>query len=331
MKRAHGMVDLSRVKTAPLSARPSLASIKNMAGIPPTAGARQFFDSLPGFLKADDLRGLIDSIIAAKRKRKPVIIMAGGHVIKVGLSAVIIDLIKEGMVTGLCLNGAGLIHDCEMALVGRTSEDVAAGLADGSFGMAQETGEWFASITAYADRHDLGLGQAAGAVLNRPKVKYRRYSLLAACDRYDIPAMVHLAVDTDIVCQHPQYDPAAAAKASHRDFTALAYQVSRGENGGVFINVGSAVILPEVFLKALTVSRNIYGRPYRIITANFDMIMQYRPATNVVDRPTARGGTGYNFVGHHELMIPLLAWGLRAFAGQRAKPTRKSKSKTKRG
>lgn len=329
MKQAHGTVDLSRVKTTSLSARPSLASIKNLAGVPPTAGARQFFDSLPGFLKADDLRDLIDSIIAARRKHKPVIIMAGGHVVKVGLSAVIIDLIKEGLVTGLCLNGAGLIHDCEMALVGRTSEDVAAGLADGSFGMAKETGEWFASITTYANRHNLGLGQAAGATLNRPKVKYRTYSLLAACDKYDIPAMVHLAIDTDIVCQHPQYDPAAAAQASHRDFTALAYQVSRGENGGVFINVGSAVILPEVFLKALTVSRNIYGRPYRIVTANFDMIMQYRPVTNVVGRPTAHGGTGYNFVGHHEVMIPLLAWGLKAFAGPKTKPTHKSK--TKRG
>lgn len=313
MKQGYETVDLRRVKTASLSGRRSLVSLKSLAKIPGRAGARRFFDSLPSVLKANDLKALIRAIIAARRRNKPVIIMAGGHVIKVGLNPVLIDLLDRGLVTGLCLNGAGLIHDAELALAGRTSEDVAAGLADGGFGMSAQTADFFSRVTDHAGRHGIGLGEAAGALLNSAAVRYREYSLLAACHRNRLPAMVHIAVDTDIVCQHPGYDAGAAAAASHHDFKILAYQISRGEPGGVFINVGSAVILPEVFLKALTVSRNIYGRPYRIVTANFDMISQYRPAVNVVGRPTMHGGAGYNFSGHHELMIPLLAWGLTAY------------------
>lgn len=316
MKQGFEAVDLSRVKTISLSTRPSLASAKSQAGLASTAGAIDFYDSLPHFLKADDLRALIAAILNARKKDKPVVIMAGGHVIKVGLNPIIIDLMKRGLVTGLCLNGAGLIHDSEMALIGQTSEDVAEGLADGSFGMAAETAQVYASVVAYATEHGIGLGQAAGVVLNRPAAKNRKNSLLAACDKYGLPAMIHIAVDTDIVCQHPGYDPAAAAAASHRDFRILAHVLSQAENGGVFINIGSAVILPEVFLKALTVSRNIYKKPYKIVTANFDMFSQYRPLTNVVHRPTMLGGTGYSFIGHHELMIPLLAWGLKAFHKQ---------------
>lgn len=316
MKQGIEAVDLSRVKTIALSARPSLASSKLQAGIPPTAGAARFFDSLPHFLKADDLRSLIADILRARQKGKPVIVMAGGHVVKVGLNPVIIDLMKHRLVSGLCLNGAGLIHDSEMALIGRTSEDVAEGLADGSFGMAAETAQVYNTIVAFAAEHGIGLGKAAGDILNRPTVKNRQESLLAACHRYGLPAMIHIAVDTDIVCQHPGYDPAAAAAASHVDFRILAHLLSQAENGGVFINIGSAVILPEVFLKALTVARNIYKKPYKIVTANFDMLNHYRPLVNVVRRPTMHGGTGYNFTGHHELMIPLLAWGLKAFQKQ---------------
>jgi hypothetical protein len=301
-----------------------LASVTRLAKIPTTAGAEAFFSSLPGYLKADDLRALIAAIIAARRKGKPVIWMTGGHLIKVGLNPVVIDLIDSDIITGLCLNGAGLIHDSELALVGRTSEDVAAGIGNGSFGMSRETAAFFAEAATYADRRAIGLGEAAGTLLEKRKAPYRQASLLAACHRRGIPAMIHLAVDTDIVCQHAVYDPAVAARASHHDFTILAREVARGENGGVFINVGSAVILPEVFLKALTVARNIYHRPKRIITANFDMISQYRPAVNVVARPTADGGKGYNFVGHHEIMIPLLAWGIRAY--HRARPSRATRA-----
>jgi hypothetical protein len=219
---------------------------------------------------------------------------------------------KNGLISGLALNGAGLIHDAEIAMAGHTSEDVEAGIGNGSFGMSVQTAELFASVAELASKESIGLGQAAGIILDNRLYKFRRYSLLAACHRYRLPAMIHMAVDTDIICQHPDYDAAAAAEASHHDFKILAYQISQGENGGVFINIGSAVLLPEVFLKALTVSRNIYGRPHKIITANFDMISHYRPVTNVVYRPTMSSGTGYNFVGHHEIMIPLLAWGLKA-------------------
>ncbi len=316
MKQGFEAADLSRVKTIPLSTRPSLASSKSQAGVASTAGAIDFFDRLPHFLKADDLRALIGAILRARRKAKPVVIMAGGHVIKVGLNPILIDLMKQGLITGVCLNGAGIIHDSEIALIGQTSEDVAEGLADGSFGMAAETAQVHASIVSYAAEHGIGLGQAAGSVLNRPTAKNRKNSLLAACDTYGLPAMVHIAVDTDIVCQHPGYDPAAAAAASHRDFKILAHLLSQAEDGGVFINIGSAVILPEVFLKALTVARNIYKKPYKIVTANFDMFSHYRPMTNVVHRPTMHGGAGYSFIGHHELMIPLLAWGLKAFHKQ---------------
>lgn len=327
MKRPFEPIDLSRVTTIPLAGRRSRSNIKNLAKVPSAAGARQFFDNLPGFLKANDLRDLIDKIISARRHRKPVIIMAGGHVIKVGLSPILIDLIESDLITGLCLNGAGLIHDAEMALVGKTSEDVAEGIVDGSFGMSAETAAFFAETAASAEANGLGLGQSAGSILHARRAPYRRWSLLHACHLKNIPAMIHMAVDTDIVCQHPNYDPAAAARASHQDFKILAREISRGENGGVFVNIGSAVILPEVFLKALTVARNIYGRPHKIVTANFDMICHYRPAVNVVERPTRQRGVGYNFVGHHEIMIPLLAWGLKAFSKKQSQRTRTSTKK----
>ncbi|MCP4569353.1 MAG: hypothetical protein GY841_17400 [FCB group bacterium] len=320
-------VDLNRIKTISLKSRKSLAAAHNQAQIPSAAGAIGFFDSLPKFLKANDLKALIKAIINARRKNKPVIIMAGGHLIKVGLNPLIIDLIKAGYITGICLNGSGIIHDSEIALIGETSEDVAAGIGDGSFGMSAETAAHYNDITACAADNKIGLGEATGKILNERKARFREISMLACCHRYHIPAMIHMAVDTDIVCQHPGFDPAAAASASHHDFKILAHEISKGENGGVFINIGSAVILPEVFLKALTVARNIYGRPHKIITANFDMIHQYRPATNVVHRPTMHGGKGYSFTGHHELMIPLLAWGLKAFGREYTKQISKPKKR----
>jgi hypothetical protein len=321
LKQPFEPVDLNRIKTIHLAKRNSRSSFSDLAKIPSAAGAKQFFESLPGFLKANDLRDLIEKIISARRRRKPVIVMAGGHVIKVGLSPILIDLIKSDLITGLCFNGAGLIHDAEMALVGKTSEDVAAGLVDGSFGMSSETAAFFAEAASYADAHGIGLGESAGQILDSRRAPYRRWSLMHTCYRKDIPMMIHIAVDTDIVCQHPNYNAAQAAQASHHDFKILAREISKGENGGVFINLGSAVILPEVFLKALTVSRNIYGRPHKIVTANFDMISHYRPAVNVVERPTRDRGVGYNFVGHHEIMIPLLAWGLKAFSKKKSPKT----------
>ncbi len=330
MKGAFKTVDLSKIKTIPLDTRPSLASAGRMGSVLSGKGAVDFFDALPGFLKADDLKALIKSVLSARKRSKPVLLMAGGHLIKVGLNAIVIDLMKQGFITGICLNGSGIIHDSEIAMIGETSEDVAAGIGDGSFGMSAETAAHYARIVAFATEHRIGLGQAAGAVLEDSKTKYREKSLLASCYRLGLPATVHIAVDTDIVCQHPGYDAGAAAEASHHDFKLLAHQISRGENGGVFLNVGSAVILPEVFLKALTVARNIYGKPKKIITANFDMIQHYRPNTNVVRRPTLHGGTGYSFTGHHEIMIPLLAWGLKGYQSHSRKRTPKTVKKRSR-
>lgn len=311
MKRRFETIDLNRIRTISLAKRKSLVSFKKMARVMNGSGAGRFLDSLPQFLKANDLKKLIDAIASARRKNKPVILMSGGHLIKVGLSPIIIDLVKTGIITGICFNGAGLIHDIEIALTGNTSEDVTPGLSDGSFGMSAETARFYNQAVILAGKRNIGLGEAAGFLLNERSIKFRQTSILAACLRSGIPAMIHIAVDTDIVCQHADYDSAGAAQASHHDFKILAHQIARGENGGVFINIGSAVVLPEVFLKALTVARNIYGKPYKIITANFDMLSQYRPITNFVNRPTVHGGKGYNFIGHHEIMIPLLAWGIK--------------------
>ena len=327
MKEKFETVNLDRIRTISLGGRKSLASAEKLAGIPPLTGADRFFENLPGFLKANDFKALIKAVVTARHRNKPVIVMAGGHLIKVGLNPVVIDLMNQGLISGLCLNGAGIIHDSEIAMVGKTSEDVAAGIGDGSFGMSAETSKLFNSVVQLAQSEKIGLGEAAGVILDRRSNRYRRHSLLAACHRLGLPAMIHIAVDTDIVCQHPGYDAGAAAEASHHDFKLLAHQISLGENGGVFINIGSAVILPEVFLKALTVARNIYGRPHKIVTANFDMISHYRPAVNVVHRPTLQGGAGYNFVGHHELMIPLLAWGLKAAYKRKSKPAHKAARK----
>ena len=306
-------IDIGGVKTVSLGRRPSKAGIKAFGSRAPLAGARGFFDSLPDFLKASDLKEFIGRVLAARRRRRPFQVMMGAHVIKVGLSPVIIDLMKADVVTGLSFNSAGLIHELELAFTGKTSEDVAAGLADGSFGMAARTGRLFGEVAALAGEEGIGLGEAAGVYINRRKAPFRAYSLLAAADRYGCPATIHIAIGTDIVDQQPGFDPAAAAEASYRDFKILAEILTVADGGGVVANIGSAVLLPEVFLKALTVARNIKKQKCNLTTANFDMIMHYRPTENVVRRPTQIGGRGYSFIGHHELMIPLLAWGLKAF------------------
>ena len=241
--------------------------------------------------------------------------MMGAHVIKVGLSAIIIDLMQNRIVTGLSFNSAGLIHDLELAFTGKTSEDVSAGLKDGSFGMAEETGRYFAEVVSLAKNESLGLGEAAGKYINLKRARYRQYSIFAEADRLGLPATVHIVIGTDIVQQHPNFDAAAAAEASYRDFKILSNLIIAVDRGGVMANIGSAVILPEVFLKALTVARNLHKHPSRITTANFDMIHQYRPTINVVQRPVEAGGRGFNFTGHHEIMIPLLAWGLKGYIG----------------
>ena len=278
-------------------------------------GATQFLDSLPDFLKASDLKRFIDLAFRSRKSDKPFHWMMGAHTIKVGLSPVLIDLMERRIVTGLSFNGAGLIHDLELAFWGGTSEDVQAGLKDGSFGMVRETADHFVQVTRIASERGKGLGEACGYYINKMRATHRKLSLFAACRQNDLPITVHVGIGTDIIAQHPQFDAAAAGAASHVDFRILCDICRRIDRGGVLANIGSAVILPEVFLKALTVARNLQKGKSRLTTANFDMISHYRPTENVVVRPTQGAGEGFSFVGHHEIMVPLLAWGLKARFG----------------
>lgn len=278
--------------------------------------AAEFLESLPAFLKANDLRAFIDLVYQARKSSRPFHLLLGAHTIKVGLSPILIDLMTRGIVTGLSFNGAGLIHDLELAFFGGTSEDVQKGLQDGSFGMVYETGDLYAEVVRRAESEQCGLGEAGGRLINEHKAPHRSLSVIATCQRLGVPVTLHVGIGTDIVSQHPNFDGAAVGKASHVDFRLLCSICTDLDRGGVVANIGSAVILPEVFLKALTVARNVKPGKSRLTTANFDMIEHYRPRENVVSRPTANAGRGFSFVGHHEIMIPLLAWALRDRFGE---------------
>jgi hypothetical protein len=306
-------VDLRQVSRYSIRERKNKTSVGAFGHpIDPKTGARQFFGSLPQFLKASDLNEFIKLVIRARKQDRPFHLLLGAHTIKVGLSPVIIDLMQRRIATGLSFNGAGLIHDLELAFFGGTSEDVQAGLADGSFGMVRETGELCAEVSRLADTEEIGLGEACGMFINRRKAKNRQLSVFAAAQALGLPVTVHVGIGTDIINQHPDYDPEKTAAASYRDFRLLCSVCEQIDRGGVLANIGSAVILPEVFLKALTVARNVRPGASKLTTANFDMIEHYRPNANVVTRPTRGVGRGFNFVGHHEIMIPLLCWGLKA-------------------
>jgi hypothetical protein len=266
-----------------------------------------FLEGLPRILGGAALRALAADILRARTRGKPILWGIGAHVIKVGLSPVLIDLMERGLLTGLALNGAGIVHDFELALAGRTSEDVAAGLGSGRFGMARETGEDINRAVTLGDAQGLGLGAALGRHLLARRPPHLGVSLLAAAHRLGLPATVHVAVGTDIVHLHPSCDPAALGRATHLDFRIFAGQVARLGGGGVYLNVGSAVLLPEVFLKAVTLARNLGYKLRNFSTANLDFIQSYRPSVNVVERPTRGVGRGYRLTGHHELLIPLLA------------------------
>lgn len=305
-------IDLNRVKRYSYFERANKTEIKAFGRPISSAGAAAFFDSLPRFLKANDLKEFIGLVSKARRSGKPFHLLLGAHTIKVGLSPIIIDLMQKEIATGLSFNCAGLIHDLELAFWGGTSEDVQTGLADGSFGMSRQTAELFADVCKLAADRKIGLGEAGGEYILSLKGKNRKLSVFAAARQLDLPITVHAAIGTDIVAQHPDFDAAQTAEASHLDFRLLCDICRRIDRGGVIANVGSAVILPEVFLKALTVARNVSKGKSRITTANFDMVSHYRPLVNVVSRPTMGVGKGFNFVGHHEIIIPLLAWGLKA-------------------
>lgn len=297
-------IKLNRLKTYSIAARPSKVNTADFAqsGAVDITG---FIDSLPDILAAHDLRALIAALKEAKAKGKAIIIGMGGHVIKCGLAPLIIDLMKAGYVSCIAVNGSVVIHDYEIAMYGQTSEDVSKALADGSFGMAFETSYGINNAITNASQAGLGYGEGIGKVL-LAKAPNADLSILAMAYKYDIPVTAHIAVGTDIIHQTPCADGKAIGDCSLRDFRIFCDQVSRLDGGGVYLNLGSAVILPEVFLKALTVARNITGSVKEFTTAVFDMNMHYRARVNVCQRPVETGGKGYYFLGHHEIMIPLL-------------------------
>ena len=267
---------------------------------------REFLERLPTILGAADLLEVAQRICKAREQKRSVLLGMGAHPIKVGLSPVIIDLMERGILSGVAMNGAGIIHDAEMALVGRTSEDVDTALADGSFGMSHETAEFLNTAIAQEGKAALGLGAAVGEALLRANVPQVEQSLLVAGVRSGVPVTVHVALGTDIIHIHPSVDPAATGSATHLDFRIFAGLVASLE-GGVYLNLGSAVLMPEIFLKALTLVRNLGHQVQNFTTVNMDFSRHYRPRVNVVERPTQGGGKGFELIGHHEIMLPLLA------------------------
>jgi len=284
----------------------------------------ELLERLPRLLAGQTLRSLADQVIVARRRRKPILWGIGAHVLKVGLSPVLIDLMERGFLTGLAMNGAGIVHDFELAVAGHTSEEVGDSLGSGGFGMARETGRDLNRAIVEGDRDGLGIGAAVGRQIAARRAAHADKSLLAAAFRLGIPATVHVALGTDIIHMHPACDPGAVGRATHLDFRLFAAQVARLGGGGVYLNVGSAVVLPEVFLKAVTLARNLGHRLVDFSTANLDFIPSYRPLTNVVSRPTQGVGRGFSLIGHHEILVPLLAAALVEGGDTPAPPRRKT-------
>jgi hypothetical protein len=300
-------LDFSGLHTYSVHGRHSKVSVDDFASpLQPGMTVRQLLAALPTQLAGGDFPDLVQRIAEAHGNGRPIILGMGAHVIKVGLNPILIDLMRRGIITAVALNGAGIIHDSEIAMVGRTSEEVADVLGAGAFGAAKETGETLNQAIVEGARQGIGIGQAVGEMLLARQFPHNGQSLLAMAATLQVPVTVHVAMGTDIIHIHPSADGSAIGKAGHHDFRVFCRLVSELE-GGVYLNVGSAVLLPEVFLKALTVVRNLGHQVKRFTTANFDFIRHYRPATNVVHRPTLEGGKGFNFTGHHELMLPLLA------------------------
>jgi len=315
-------ITLGGVRTYPLSSRKSKVNVRQFASpVASKASLVKFLDSLPEILAAQDLRDLLSSIHRAKKQKKAILWGTGGHVIKVGLGPLLIDLMRRGFVSGIAMNGAAMIHDFEVALVGNTSEDVQAGLSEGQFGMAEETGKYINEIAKLAHRIRIGYGEAAGQYLASGILtpKHPEASVLMAAYRMRIPVTVHVAIGTDITHIHPSAEGCALGTATQTDFRLFCALVGHMDAGGVFLNWGSAVLLPEIFLKAVSVVRNLAVPLQSITTANFDFIQHYRPTQNVVKRPTAASkesaganSRGFAITGHHELLLPLVASALAA-------------------
>lgn len=305
---AYSEIDLSKITTYNASQRSSKVTT-SLEATPPFKGIsmEDFFKGLPAVLKADDLKSVARAVMNAKALRKPIIAMIGGHVIKTGCAPILSDLARNGYITHFASNGSAAIHDVELARFGQTSEEVCSSIEDGSFGMASDTAAVVNDAAKRARENGWGFGQTMGEVLFHEKAPHKERALLVNAFSLNIPYTLHIAMGTDIVHQHPDADGAAIGEASLRDFRIFAASVAKLGDGGVVLNLGSAVIMPEVFLKALSVARNLGHNVKNFTTANFDMIQHYRPNVNVVHRPVSAGGKGYAITGHHEIMIPLLA------------------------
>ena len=305
--------DLSRVRTVPIGLRPNKVNASEFAA--PCADDRSFaafVHSLPDVLKARDFRLVVEAVVQAARARRAVIVMLGGHVVKTGVGPLLVDLMRRGVVTDIAMNGAAAIHDYEIARFGATSEDVAAGLRDGTFGMAEETGRGLNEAFTAGMANGWGMGESVARALEEmPTLAHPELSLLLQARKLGVGLTVHAALGAEIIHQHPAANGAAIGDTSHRDFRRLAASIEMLHDGGVVLNCGSAVIMPEVFLKALSVARNLNaGHPTGFVTCDIDMQRHYRPHVNVVQRPTLAGGAGYELTGHHEIMLPLLAWAI---------------------
>jgi hypothetical protein len=306
--------DLSAIRTIPVARRPNKVRAEEFAHPPGSDRSfAAFLAALPDVLVARDFIRVVDAIVGAALRKRGVVVMLGGHIVKTGLAPLLIDLMRRQVITHIAMNGSASIHDFEIARFGGTSEDVAAGLRDGSFGMADETGREMNEAFIRGMREERGMGEALALALeaadDEGRLAHPELSVLLGAHRLGVPLTVHAAIGAEIIHQHPATSGAAIGDTSHRDFRRLAQSLLRLDDGGVVLNLGSAVIMPEVFLKALTIARNLNeGRPRNFVSCDLDMQRHYRPRMNVVQRPTLDSGKGYEITGHHEIMVPLLVW-----------------------
>jgi hypothetical protein len=307
MKSRFEQIDSGKITTVSLMGRSSTVEIDDFSRAYARGSSfRDFCDGIPNILAGKDFREIVRTLVDVYQKKGLAVLAMGAHPIKVGLSPVIIELIERGVFKALALNGACVIHDVELAMAGRTSEEVAEELDQGTFGMARETAEFINEAIGEGVTGGLGLGESVARKILRENLPHTALSILAAGGRGNIPITVHVAIGTDVIHMHPSTDAAAIGEGSYRDFKIFSSVISKLE-GGIFVNLGSAVILPEVFLKALSLARNLGHTVGRFTTVNMDFLQHYRPRVNVVDRPTRKGGKGYSLTGHHEIMFPLLA------------------------
>lgn len=309
-RSAETEADLAKVRTVPVLRRENKVSADEFAKPPgKDRSFHAFVASLPDILVARDFRNVVDAIASAAKKQRGVVVMLGGHIVKTGLARLLVALIERRVITHVAMNGSAAIHDFEIARFGGTSEDVAAGLKDGTFGMADETGREMNQAFVAGSASGQGMGEALAEALSAAKLVHPELSVMLNAQKHSVPVTVHAAIGAEIIHQHPSANGAAIGDTSHRDFRRLAHSLDSLDEGGVVLNLGSAVIMPEVFLKALTIARNLHaGKPQNFVTCDLDMLRHYRPRMNVVQRPTLHSGRGYEITGHHELMVPLLVW-----------------------